>query len=233
MKRRFAIVLIFLLLGAIVNIAVAWGCAVLDDPTVLPPIEMGNTFAPSDDFELRGKRFFESLGWRPTSDDSLYTFQLHAGSCTTFGADWSEWREQGDISAHNNGIYEGFLPFRFVAMQLTAGWPSRSFVGEVWNASTDCFDYTRNRWTPHDVITVFDTGLKFWPQCRLLPLRPLWPGFAINTLFYAAILWLLFALPGALRRWRRIKHGLCPACAYPVGASDLCTECGKPAGGRL
>jgi hypothetical protein len=65
-----------------------------------------------------------------------------------------------------------------------------------------------------------------------LPLRPIWPGFAINTLFYAAILWLLFALPGALRRWRRIKRGLCPACAYPVGASDLCTECGKPVNPR-
>jgi predicted amidophosphoribosyltransferase len=45
---------------------------------------------------------------------------------------------------------------------------------------------------------------------------------------YAAILWMLFAAPFALRRWRRIKRGLCPACAYPVGASDVCTECGKP-----
>jgi hypothetical protein len=66
-----------------------------------------------------------------------------------------------------------------------------------------------------------------WPDQSLLPFRPLWPGFAINTLFYAAILWLLFAAPFALRRWRRIKRGLCPACAYPVGASDLCTECGN------
>jgi hypothetical protein len=58
--------------------------------------------------------------------------------------------------------------------------------------------------------------------------QPLWPGFAINALFYAAVLWLLFAAPFALRRRRRIKRGLCPACAYPVGASDACTECGKP-----
>jgi formylglycine-generating enzyme len=59
-----------------------------------------------------------------------------------------------------------------------------------------------------------------------LPLRPIWPGFAINTLFYAAILWLLFAAPFALRRRRRIKRGLCPKCAYPLGTSDTCTECG-------
>ncbi|MCI0362376.1 MAG: hypothetical protein L0219_00750 [Phycisphaerales bacterium] len=59
---------------------------------------------------------------------------------------------------------------------------------------------------------------------------PIWPGFAINTIFYAAILWggwLLFAAPGLVRRRRRIKRGLCPACAYPIGASATCTECGK------
>jgi hypothetical protein len=55
----------------------------------------------------------------------------------------------------------------------------------------------------------------------------LWPGFAINTIFYAGILWVLFAIPGRVRRWRRIKRGLCPACAYPVGDSAVCTECGK------
>jgi hypothetical protein len=63
---------------------------------------------------------------------------------------------------------------------------------------------------------------------RILPLRPLWPGFAINTVFYAAILWMLFAAPGMIRRRRRIKRGLCAACAYPVGESDVCTECGRP-----
>mgnify|MGYP003578232462 CR=1 FL=1 len=57
---------------------------------------------------------------------------------------------------------------------------------------------------------------------------PLWPGFAINTLFYAGILWVMFAAPFALRRRRRIKRGLCPACAYPVGESIVCTECGAP-----
>ena len=62
---------------------------------------------------------------------------------------------------------------------------------------------------------------------RSLPVIPAWPGFAINTVFYAVILWLLFAAPFALRRRRRMRRGLCPACAYPVGESPVCTECGK------
>jgi hypothetical protein len=68
---------------------------------------------------------------------------------------------------------------------------------------------------------------------RLLPLRLAWPGFAINTVFYAAVLWMLFAVPMALRKMRggrRIKRGWCPKCAYdlrgraPQGA--VCPECG-------
>ena len=33
-----------------------------------------------------------------------------------------------------------------------------------------------------------------------IPLSPLWPGFAVNTLFYAGVLWMLLAGPFALRR---------------------------------
>src|SRR5436190_4878533 len=63
---------------------------------------------------------------------------------------------------------------------------------------------------------------------RILPLEPIWPGFAINTIFYAAILWLLVAAPFALLHRIRARRGQCPACAYPVGTSNICTECGRP-----
>jgi hypothetical protein len=62
---------------------------------------------------------------------------------------------------------------------------------------------------------------------RLLPLRPVWPGFAVNTLFYAAVIWLLICGPFVLCRFIRVRRGLCPKCAYPVGTSDQCSECGK------
>ena len=68
---------------------------------------------------------------------------------------------------------------------------------------------------------------------RALPLRPIPVGFALNTLFYAAILWPLSYDPFVLlRRVIRKRRGLCPACGYPVGESDLCTECGKTLLGR-
>jgi len=65
---------------------------------------------------------------------------------------------------------------------------------------------------------------------EFLPAHPIWPGFAINTVFYALVLWLLLAAPFALRRRRRIKRGLCPKCAYDLrgrgGSSGACAECG-------
>ncbi len=65
------------------------------------------------------------------------------------------------------------------------------------------------------------------PADRTLPLLPIWPGFAVNTLFYATVLWLLIPGPFALRRLIRVRRGLCPACAYSRGESDVCSECGK------
>ena len=62
---------------------------------------------------------------------------------------------------------------------------------------------------------------------RALPYRPIWPGFAVNTIFYAAILWLLIPGPFVLRRFIRQRRGICPACAYPMGETGVCTECGQ------
>jgi hypothetical protein len=67
---------------------------------------------------------------------------------------------------------------------------------------------------------------------RLLPLLPLWPGFAINTIFYAAMLWLLWVAPGKIRRFIRIRGHRCPACGYQIapggGIGPVCSECGAP-----
>ena len=72
-------------------------------------------------------------------------------------------------------------------------------------------------------------SLPRWMRARMgfVPLNPIWPGFAVNTLFYAVVLWLLICGTLALRRFIRVRHGLCPGCAYPRGVPDVCSECGK------
>jgi hypothetical protein len=64
-------------------------------------------------------------------------------------------------------------------------------------------------------------------SARSVPLRLYWPGLIGNTLIYGAAIWLIFFAPPLIRRRRRLARGRCPACGYPTGTGDRCTECGR------
>jgi hypothetical protein len=61
-------------------------------------------------------------------------------------------------------------------------------------------------------------------ETLLVPLRPVWPGFAINTVFHATILWLLFAAPFAFRKW----HASSAACARSAGMTFAAATATSP-----
>ncbi len=68
---------------------------------------------------------------------------------------------------------------------------------------------------------------------RRLPIRPVWPGFALNTIFYALIAWGLWQVPLAIRRRRRRRKGFCVRCGYDLKgltAGVPCPECGTQPG---
>lgn len=63
-----------------------------------------------------------------------------------------------------------------------------------------------------------------------LPWCPLWPGFALNTILYAAVAWGLWQIPRAIRRNRRLARGCCVHCGYDLSglaAIASCPECGQ------
>jgi hypothetical protein len=197
---------VFLLLGAIVNVAVAWGCEMW-----CPSVDMVNVgvrFYPLP----AGERWYRSapVHWPPPAE---------RGHVNLVGrtATWTS------ITRERQGLAPSDV-FHFSQLVIECGWPLRSLE----------YEHQVNQ-RPYSIAIekLADFGevpawLRPIDERRRLPLRPIWPGFAINTLFYAAILWLLFAAPFALRRRRRIKRGLCPKCAYPVGDSAVCTEWGAP-----
>ena len=190
MNRWLVRICVFLLLGATVNVAVAWGCAAWATNVCkgMSIVTSGNELR----WQARVPRDWPSL------PESVALFPCF-GITTWVAFD-------ADRKFHQSGVHVG-LPCRSMCSQSRSPSGSRTAMG-----------YTGIRVPPS--MTLDDAA---W---RRFPTEFLWPGFAINTVFYAVILWLLFAAPFALRRRRRIRRGLCPKCAYPVGTSDVCTECG-------
>ncbi len=209
----------FLLLGAVVNVAVAWG------------ITAGVTYP--------GWPPSPTLAWdvewpRPVPDHWPERASTIQGQI--FG--WRFDQYQGTAVEMRNG--EPWATEEFRIDIASVGWPCHALRAEQWvdfvyphpeaEAGRHRFDgQPRRTWWLCGIPLQYPR-FGFDPQQSLksLPVRPIWPGFAINTIFYATLLWLLIPGTFALRRFLRLKRGLCPKCAYPMGGSSVCTECGGP-----
>lgn len=213
-------ILLLLLLGAIVNVAVAWACSLIPDPTNAGSITQTTAGVGEYVVQVNYATRFGSAGvglirWADTPP-----FSGTGESPERFLPGWFDFEEvkesvktlpvsnESDVM-HARAIYATGWPAIAVRCTIEFDWPGgvTSSRGAI-------------RWFDRDFDVINDN----WP--RALPCYPIPTGFALNTLFYAAIFGLLYFAPRALRRRRRIQRGLCPRCAYPTGSSEVCTECG-------
>ena len=237
MKRWLAHIAICLLLGAITTIAGAWVLA------GFMPIDGGNPmFVP--------KRK-EIAAWNanpPANVDSTPLMVSRSASPGVVVVQISGGRSNSDIAVTKVGKDGEVWGMRITSsgsstiwdhvIIVQSGWPIAAFEGRRWDigqpftsalAVSDAMRRTPTHNTTifHQTISIARTASGS-REYRLLPWRPMWPGFAINTLFYAAILWLLFPGSLALRRFIRRKRRLCAACGYDLRGADheRCPECG-------
>ncbi len=196
MKRRLIIVAMFLLAGAVVNVAVAWGCA---------------AWVPASD-----RRTQDELPWpRPVPAD-------WSSEATCYRR--SNWLLT-EINAYGDGPSGGFAS-QYV---FEAGFPCRSLYRERHAVEYPGESGIRIRSleprTWHEGIAIPERL-----QGRLyLPTRPLLVGFAVDTLFYAVLLWAVGGGAFSLRRVLRKRRGLCVACGYDLAHAqhNSCPECGS------
>ena len=197
MKRRLVIAAVFLLAGAVVNVAVAWGWAV--------------------------------------SRPSLWL----AGETSTTGVAWVG-RVCEERSVDCGALTEAGIRYRGVGYDavIFLRVESKLLVEELsyWRIGLPYLSVQGSHY--YELLPGPRNSDAFFfalpspvrgggGMLKILPLRPIWPGFLANTLIFAAPLWLLIPGPFVLRRFIRVKRGLCVKCAYPMGESAVCTECGK------
>jgi hypothetical protein len=218
-KRRLLKLCLFLLLGAVVNVAVAWGLAAWVIPHRLA---MHLHFFLSDNRAPR---------WRFTVRSGVGTtviWSIQTGDSAHLVA---KTEVRPDLLSPWSRINSPPIPLVLDPPQTeyARGWPMLSLM---------CVSIPDQAAPKRgaEFVPSFSQGIRLsvvfdpasgQPIDRCLPLRPIWSGFVINTAFYATILWLLFAAPFALRRELRRRRNICPHCAYPIGTNDVCTECGK------
>ena len=207
---RLTLLLALLVGGAFVNVAVAWGC-IYANPYLFNYRFTQHRSSPNiDQWQAIDMGFPNG----PKRVENFWGTQSYGfGEIQTHAKmDWHD-RE------NNYKFYEAH------GWGYRAGWPMLALVG--WQRSVNDVDASVSVlvWInlDNELVATF-------------PYSPIWPGFAINTVFYAALIWMLFAVPAALRRKRRRSRGLCVKCAYDLRgravSSDVCPECGARVAAR-
>lgn len=212
MKHHLLIAAIFLLGGAIINVVTAWACIAARST---PWDEVEHPAAPD-------------TAWLRASGLVVYD-DLRETRLRRFGLLDSQYAAQVEPPRDPTK-----LTYYLYARRTRCGWPLLSLDGG--RGSTIEFVEARGRywftgffhidsWSGREPagLLFLGNGAAELGDLEYLPLRPIWTGFAVNSLFWAALLW----LPFVVRRWVRVRRGLCLKCAYPTGESSVCTECGR------
>ncbi len=200
MKRATICIVFFLLLGAIINVAVAWACVAFV-PVVMQPAQV-------------------------TVRKVSRTYHQTRFVQEVFGRVRVTWIDDSAGSQASSWEFTGWpMPSLFSSTSgstATVYWPKgREIVAAVdVNQVDHGFIISGERIGPS----------KDYPETwRALPIKPIWLGLGINTIFYASIAWGLCFAAVTLRRVMRRKPGFCTACGYDLRHADhlVCPACGE------
>ncbi len=146
----------------------------------------------------------------------------------------------------------------FGAEAAARGWPSAPPLPwpavTQWSESTAFAFRRRTAWCSNGSTTTHQMQVdEFgWPTPALKRVQYWWPwddpqwstteqpdtglmlqwGVVANPVLVGAAAWVILVAPAlawfVVRKWSRRRRTLCPNCAYPIGSSEQCTECGAP-----
>ncbi len=203
MKRWPKSVLLFLLVGALANVGVAWVGAVWT-------LGFHQPQDPSDRCAQIGQSLwtkYAPVGAAPIPDIQIAGANFAGEFCI--------------LLAENESL--------IVNMHFECtGWPLKSFAA----VAVESLRPTEVKYSELNVIGGIQLNRNIGGG-PLLPYLPVWSGLMVNTVFYGAMFWLIFASWPVGRRIIRSRRGLCLWCGYDLqgAAHDRCPECGRAASG--
>lgn len=222
MRRGASLILICVLAGVLTNVAVGWGCAVFMDPRLREADErVGGS--------LLGAGYWNWRIWRHRAPGALRVMSQWGDKPMPKGA-----QTEVDVTPDDRLIpgwalfasphYEPPSDAHHFCVVQARGWPLLALAGGTHMA----IKLPRTRDSEGESQLVWAIALdrdrlndpEKHCELRLLPLRPLWFGFAANTIFYAAMLWLVLSAPLAARRLVGARRGHATAAdAAPAKSS--------------
>jgi hypothetical protein len=225
--RRVRAIVLWLVLGAIVNIAIAWAVTAW---TAWP----GGFASIEGDEQAIAWPGPAPDRWPPPNDLIRYR---------SFG--WSLDRCVAIVPADDEGGRRQFL-VQYMIETVRVGWPMRALRWERWvdglptqpaaagtpGGAAGAGSQRQGRAGPGAWRSGIPLALELFgfdpDDGKRLPFCPLWGGFIINTVLYAIGLWLIIRAPRFVRGLNRITHGRCPECGYDLrGRLEAgCSECG-------
>jgi hypothetical protein len=147
------------------------------------------------------------------------------------GATWEHRLEATGAVWTRSGA--GWIQPEHITYMMEAGWPLLAVSSDRRLAE---YAAPTVPWRFYSLSKGFGMPLSWQYVHDCLPVQPLWPGFALDTVLYAAAWWALLFTPLPLyragRRRFRVSGGMCGGCGYSLAGSPggACPECGQTVG---
>ncbi len=245
MKRRLTRLVVFLLLGAIVNVAVAWGCA-LTTTVSFPLAKQGEisglveTPSPASPWwcQISPGRTTTLVVWEPLLKKPTQVRGMFGGDVGNMRDAYLEahkqlmathpWTYVGRLTSYRNLAPLGDHPALAWAVP-----PSRSMlrindveVDSIHGYPLQCLQFSTRHTLPASILTA--RGRSDIDLGRSVPRRLHVGAATTNSVAYAFTTWLLLFGFSDIRRFIRRKRGLCINCGYDLRGdfSAGCPECG-------
>jgi hypothetical protein len=190
-SMRFRIsktVLLYLLVGAAINLAVAW-IAIICVKCVYFNDVPGN-------YSYQWSRYMKSCQSSVTVEQLgksvFYEEIILTGKCTCEGVE--------------------------VIFDYSSGWPYLAVNGQDWRVKDKAGNWVRvsRYWYSLDATVVSRFAKR--DALIGIPMNPLWPGFMLNSVLYAVVAFIAIRAAKKAKRGIRLLQSKCPACGYLCNA---------------